>query len=199
MTDSFASREKIPIAVVTAFSFLTENLFCCITARLQHDKQTEKLCQISLQINLIAVCNGKWEIQYRALCTRRFYRDSITYKCRHESPGLVKTHTRQKFSYRAQGCQERLPDEFHSRGIWVNRIRASAPRRAHSISTCERARSNEFRRCLRTDWFISHHTCSSLINRELISISQRVFSFFTRNKNLIICKNLVTSWRLSFD
>jgi len=43
------------------------------------------------------------------------------------NPGIIKTYARQKFSYRAQGCQERLPDEFHSRGIWVNRIRASAP------------------------------------------------------------------------
>jgi len=55
--------------------------------------------------------------------------------------GIVETRARQKFSYRAQGCQERLPDEFHSRGIWVNRIRASAARRAHSISTCARARA----------------------------------------------------------
>lgn len=42
------------------------------------------------------------------------------------NPGIIKMYARQKFSYRAQGCQERLPDEFHSRGIWVNRIRASA-------------------------------------------------------------------------
>lgn len=55
------------------------------------------------------------------------------------NPEIVNTHARQKFSYRAQGCQEWLPDEFHSRGIWVSRIRASATRRAHSISTCDRA------------------------------------------------------------
>lgn len=67
------------------------------------------------------------------------YRDSITHKYLAANPEIVNTYARQKFSYRAQGCQERLPDEFHSRGIWVNRIRASATRRTHSISTCERA------------------------------------------------------------